>query len=220
MNENRDDRIRESINNIEPAAGARERMLENIQRKAAEQTSKTAQEIPQKTKVLSISKFLKWALPVAACFAIAIIGVNIIPNITNSPSIDNQEVEIANPFVPVSDSSAFAKQLGINIDAPDGATSVAYTIVDNEMANIDFDYTGHSYTLRASEQSGDFSGLNGIAASIEQIDSETDAVLTSIKSSDEIYRKIEWTDGKVRYVLINTDGADPGQMKELYQRVK
>ena len=207
MSEKWEDRIPESIEDIEPSAGAKERMLANIRRKAAEQNAmKVHEPAPQAkaasmNKVTSTSAILKWAMPMAACLVIAI-------------------VQIGNPFVSVEGAQEFKTKLGIVLNAPEGAENVEYTIIDNEMANIDFNYAEHSYTLRASKQGGDFSGLYGTDAGSEQIDSSTDALLTAIRSEEEIYRKLEWTDGKIRYVLLNTDGADPEQMKEIYKKVK
>lgn len=217
MSENMDNRIRESIESIEPREGARERMLANIRSKAEAQVK--PQEKTVKTKMIPINKILKWALPIAACAAIVIIGVKLLPNGSTASENDGSVVEIANPFEPVESASVFAEKLGIELDAPDGASNVEYTLVDGNMANIDFEYSGHFYTLRASGQSGDFSGLNGIDAGTEQIDSASNAVLTAIRSGDEIYRKIEWTDGEINYVLINTDGADAGQMREIYGKI-
>ena len=220
MSEKWEDRIHESIEEWEPPAGAKERMLANIRRKAAEQNAMRADEPASRAKVLSINPMLKWLMPLAACFVIAVIGVNFMSKNTPAPSTDTPDVQIANPFVPVEGAQEFEKRLGIVLDAPEGAENTEYTVVDNEMANIDFDYAGHSYSLRASGQSGDFSGLYGTDAGSEQIDSSTDAALTAIRSGDDIYRKLEWTDGKVRYLLINTDGADPEQMIEIYQKIR
>lgn len=52
MKENRDEHIRESINKIEPAEGAKERMLANIKRKAAEQViAENAESKPEKQNI-------------------------------------------------------------------------------------------------------------------------------------------------------------------------
>lgn len=219
--------IKSSIEQIEPADGARERMLANIKRKAAEQTAEQTEPTanPQKAKILPVRRFLNWALPIAACFVIAIAGTALLSN-RQTPS-DTQEsvltgpgVELANPFQPVENAAAFKERLGIELNAPEGAENTEYTIIDGELADIWFEYRDHAYTLRASRQSGDFSGLNGISAGTEQIDAKTDAALETIRSGDEFYRKITWTDGAVTFILINTDGADAETMKQLYDAVK
>lgn len=215
-------RFKSSVDGIEPAEGARERMLANIKRKAeAQATAKAEAEAPSaKAKIIPIKRIIKWALPVAACFVIAIIGVKVMPNVINPSTTQDPVVELANPFLPVENASAISEQLGIEIDAPMGAENVEYTICDGEMANIYFEYDGNSYTLRASRQSGDFSGLNGTPAGAEIIDAQNDAVLEAVRSGDEIYRKITWTNGEVTFILINTDGTDEETMKQLYEAIK
>jgi len=223
VNENKNDIIREAVNKIEPAEGARDRMLANIKRKTEEQTIRNdAKAESDNLKILSIKHIMKWAIPIAACFLIAVIGGKGMQNTikTSDPSSTGIDVQISNPFVSVDNADQFDEILGISIDAPAGTENVAYSIVDNEMADIGFDHEGHGYKMRASKVSGDFSGVNGIEAKTEQIDAKNDAVLTVIRSGDEFYRKITWTDGKVNYVLTNTDGALDNEMKAVYQKLK
>ena len=63
MSEKWEDRIHPSIEKIEPSDGAKERMLANIRRKAAEQNTMQAHEPEPKTKVLSINTMMKWIMP-------------------------------------------------------------------------------------------------------------------------------------------------------------
>ena len=68
MNENKDEHIRDALGSIEPAVGAKERMLNNIKKKAAaQQESPVTSQPQQKPKVISFTKITKWVLPVAAC---------------------------------------------------------------------------------------------------------------------------------------------------------
>ena len=224
MSDNRDDRFRESINNIEPAAGAKERMLENIRRKAAEQPTETQQEIQQKThqkaKIVSFNKILKWAMPIAACFVIAVVGVTYMLPLFNQQTPSESGEQIPNPFVTVNSASDIEDALGFSVDAPQEAENVEYSILDGKMADIYFSIDDHAYSLRASAQSGDFSGLYGIEAKIEQLDSEKNAVLTVIRSGDDLFTKITWTDGKVNYVLSNTDGASESEVKAVFDDIR
>lgn len=224
MNENMHDCIRESIDTIEPTEGARDRMLANIKRKAKEQTVRD--DVGSKSeisKVLPFNRIIKWALPIAACFVIAVIGVTALPKIMHSseqPNPDSGINMIVNPFVTVDSADQFDQVLGIAIDAPAGADNVEYSIVDNKMADIVFDFEGHVYNIRASKVGGDFSGLNGIEAKTEQIDARNNAVLTVIRSGDEFFRKITWTDGSVTFILSNTDGTSDDEMNAVYDKIK
>ncbi|MCR4646204.1 MAG: hypothetical protein K5695_12485 [Oscillospiraceae bacterium] len=220
---NKDERIRRSIDEIEPAEGARERMLANISRKAAEQTApEDTKSKPGTVKVLPFKRIMKWAMPIAACFVIAVIGVTVMNNTikTTEPFGTEDNVQIANPFAGVDNAAEFERVLGISIDAPKGAENVEYSIVDNEMADIVFDFEGHCYNIRASKAGGDFSGLNGIEEKTEQIDAKHNAMLTVIRSGDEFYLKITWTDGQTTFILSNTDGASEDELKAVYERVK
>lgn len=220
MSENKNDCIRKSIDNIEPAAGARERMLENIRRKAAEQTADTVQEVPQKSKVLSINKFLKWAMPIAACFVIAVVGFTYILPLFNQTTPSESVVQNPNPFMTVYSANEIETVLGFSIDAPQGAENVEYSIRDGSMASIAFEYEEHFYIFCASKQNGDFSGLYGDKIAEEQIDSQTSALLETVRNGETDCYKLTWTDGKVTYILTNTDGAAVNDMKAIYSSVK
>ena len=108
MNETENNRIREALEQIEPAEGARERMLANIRRKAAqasENESAPSAINPSATQADTtvsgelrdtaknetapnrrITAILRWAVPAAACLIIVIIGaVQLFPR-NNKPS--------------------------------------------------------------------------------------------------------------------------------------
>ncbi len=220
MNENRDALIRETIDRIEPSDGARERMLANIRRKAERQAA--APEGTGKTSVSASLRLKRWTLPIAACLVIAVASAAFLPKLFHSgddPGLTTggpDLTQITNPFVQVEDAAAIEQALDIRVDAPDGAEDVVYSVVDGEIADISFLYGDHGYTLRASRQGGDFSGLYGQPVTEEQIDSANDAVYVALREGEESSSKITWTDGKITYVLLNTDGADADAMQRLY----
>ena len=221
MNEISEERIRESLNEIEIPAGAKERMLANIRRKAADQTCPEEYRSgnPEGPVKMPSKRIIKWALPIAACFAAVVIGTVIMPKIIHSPKPGNN-LEIANPFVSVENASRFEEVLGITADAPEGAENVQYRILDARIADVLFDMKAHSFTLRASKVRGDFSGLYGTEERTELIDSESSAVLTVIRCGDELYRKVTWTDGKTVFILSNTDGASDEEIAAVYGKMK
>lgn len=221
MNERRDDRFHETIDGIEPETGAKERMLENIKRKAAMQVDdEQKSHNPPEKKILPFNKVMKMALPIAACFVIAVIGiVKIVPLLNNTLTRPGDDVQISDPFVTVDSAKDFEK-LGIYIDAPEGAIDTSYTILDGEIADITFTVDNHEYTIRASKQSGDFSGIYGDTVASNKIDSETDATLETIRASDEILYKLSWTNGSVHFILFNIDGASAESVTAIYQAIK
>ncbi len=213
MNENNS--FKEIIDKIEPEDGARERMLNNIKRKAAEQQA--AQKSAKKSS--AFMKIARWALPAAACSAIAVVGFNVVPRLV-SPPIESSGVEIPNPFQTVNSADDFEQQLHFRADAPAGSEDTAYSILDGSIAQVDFIYGGKSYTLRASRQSGDFSGINGTLIKSDKIDAQTDAVLDTIRGTDYNYFKLKWTNGAVTFILSNGDETTAESITEIYQKIK
>lgn len=220
MKENKEDRFRESIENIEPEAGAKERMLENIRRKAELQEKELF--TPQKTEKKGnpfYKKIVKIALPVAACFMIAIIGILKIVPMFGGISTEPGFVQTPASIVAV-DSAKDFEELGIAIDAPEDSDTVSYAIIDGKIAEICFTLDNHRYFVRASKQSGDFSGVNGNLVTSDKFDSETDATLDILKSGDTTFYKLSWTDGETNFILASTDGASAESMRSVYQKIK
>lgn len=205
-----DNQIKNSIENITPSEGAEQRMYKNILQKAAREEARTRQK-------KSPMRILRIAIPAAACLCIAVIGISHINFPGKPPVSDPSEsfgVEAESPFWEVSSAEEF-KKIGIEIDAPDGSENIYYVIIDGKMASVDFDKDGHNYMYRASEQSGDFSGIYGDEISREPLDSETGAVLITQSGAEVDYMKIFWTDGKINYYLCNTDGANAEELKKI-----
>lgn len=192
INLDNNETIRSAINDIIPADGAKERMLANIKRKSIAANQKPT------------INFAKWAAPLAACLAavvITVVGVKVIPTFNKSPSV-SEPTKVGSPTRLVDSAAAFAEELGISIDAPEGSKNVQYMIIDDEVADISFVYNDIDYTLRASKQNGDFSGINGTAVLSELIGENNNAMLTVVTDiSNETYLKLEWNDGKTRCIL-------------------
>lgn len=211
--------IKRSIDNIEPADGARERMLRNIRQKAAEQQNAKETQDTSKPKAIPLNRIIKWALPAAACLVIAAVGIGVVPRLVSPIVESGSEVEIANPFQTVNSADEFEEQLKFRIDAPGGSEDIAYSILDGEIAQVDFNYGGNSYTLRASKQSGDFSGINGTVIKYDKIDAANDAVLETIRGQFNYY-KLTWTDGAVTYILANNTEISADDITGVYEIIK
>ncbi|MGN0670309.1 MAG: hypothetical protein ACI4JZ_07145 [Oscillospiraceae bacterium] len=219
MSEQNNNPIRKSIDNIEPAEGARERMLRNIKQKAANQQPVQAEETKSR-KPIPFGSIMKWALPAAACFAVLIVGISVIPK-QNTPPVDSSEgVMVGNPFGDDLTAEELQEQLGFSVDLPEEAENAAYNILDGNIANISFEYGGSSYLLRASKQSGDFSGINGTLIKSDKIDAANDAVLETIRGTDYNYFKLTWTDGAVTYILANNTEISAEDITEIYEKIK
>ncbi len=209
-------KIKESIDAIEPEAGAKERMYQNILKKAQQQANPVEEPPIQKNRPI---RFIRYALPIAACFCLLVIGIaRIIPDNTLFNPSEN-DVQGGNPFVEVENAEAF-NALSITLEAPAGAQKVSYAIIDSNIAEIQFELDGKSYLARASAQDGDFSGLNGQELSQETIDAKNSAVLTEVQTDLYTYYKIVWTNGKIKYCLSGTDGAAREQVIAVYDALK
>ena len=208
-------KIKESIDAIEPEAGAKERMYQNIMKKAQQTVPVEKPAEPKKKPI----PFVRYALPIAACLCLVMIGVaKFLPG--NTPMRpDESNVQGGNPFVEVENAEAF-KALSVTLDAPEGAQETSYAIIDGKIAEIQFELDGKSYLARASAQEGDFSGLNGEDRSQETIDAKNNAVLTEVQTDLQTYYKIVWTNGKINYCLYGTDGADKSQVLAVYESLK
>lgn len=221
------DDVKESIEGITPRDGGKERMYDNILRKAEKERRYRGR----------MDGVLRYAMPVAACLCVviagAVYGINKnnnaglgdagTLNATSEQNIGDEIVMGGNPFADVDGADAFW-ELGINLDAPSGAENISYSIIDGEIAHISFELDGHEYILRASYQSGDFTGIYGEEMSAEIIDAKSSACLYVIEDRDKNYIKVHWSDGKINYYLANTDGADEEAVKnisiELIDRAK
>ncbi len=206
------ERIKNSIDKIEPESGTKERMYQNILKKAAKA------EQPK----MSPAKVARIALPIAACVCIVIFGITklspetdiIDPGETTSPN-----VMLGSPVIDVENASDFAT-LGITIDAPEGAENITYAIIDGEIASVKFSLGGHSYRLRASA-SGDPSGMNGEILSHEQIENGGDAELVTmdVLGIGEC-KLVKWTSDGIYFSIYNSDGAADDELRAVFEKIK
>ncbi len=202
--------IKNSIDNIEPASGARDRMYRNIMKKAQQAEPAPS---PEKKPI----PIRRYALPIAACLCLVILGF---AHFLSSPAAPDDEIVLGgSPFETVESADAF-KELSVTLDAPADAQNVSYAIIDGKIADIQFTLDGRSYTARASAQEGDFSGLEGQVQSQESVDAKTDAVLSVVKSDGADYCRLDWTNGKIKYCLYGTDGAGKAQVLSAYEALK
>ncbi len=204
------EKIKNSIDKIEPESRAKERMYQNILKKAAK---------AEKPK-MSPAKAARIALPIAVCLCIVILGVTRLT--PGSGVVDNpgeSTVLGGNPYVEVDDASAFAP-LGISVDAPEDALDKSYAIIGGDIAEVSFSLDGHSYRLRASK-SGDISGMNGEIISREPIENGGDAELVTLKV-DGVgeCRLVEWTSDGVNFSLSNSDGAAGDELRAVFEKIK
>lgn len=166
------DRIKKAMDHIEPSDAAKDRMYRNILKKASAQTEeKTAK------SHFSPARIARFAPPVAACLCIVVLGVTrFLPGgVPDDTVIDDPPVLEGNPYAEAESAEDFFS-LGITLDAPSEAENKQYAVIGGELCEVEFDYSGHSYTLRAAKD-GDPSGINGQKLSQEPVENGGNASL-------------------------------------------
>ena len=217
--------IREEIDRIEPADGAKERMLRNIRQKAEEQQNTQVQG-SARSKAIPFGKIARWAAPLAACLVIAVVGIAVfrqqsVPVAPVEPSEPlESSVMVGSPFSDEMSPEKLCAQFGLDFSIPDGSENVVCYIMDGNIGDVRFEIGGSSYILRFSEQSGDFMGINGTPLSSEKIDASTNAVLDTIENVEYPIYKISWTNGKINYILSNNGETDAETIKAIYEEIK
>ncbi len=85
----------------------------------------------------------------ALCFALAVCAAGCAAKTS----------EIPNPMEELPSAEDFA-ELGVSIDAPEGATDVKYFIISGKLAQVSFTLDGRDFTYRcADEDEGDITGV-------------------------------------------------------------
>ena len=201
-------KIQEAIEGITPEDGAKERMYGNILRKAQQETKSRKKPLV----------FAGYAVA-AAGLCLMIVGAVFLYSQTRENPEEGGNVAIANPIVEVDSAEAFL-DMGIRMDAPAGSSDVAYTVINGEIACVDFSWEGHSYTLRASVLEEDFSGLYGRETEPEILDSQQNAVMDAVDIDGNLCYRVFWNDGEIRFILSNRDGADAEALRGVYELLK
>lgn len=204
MNENE---MKKAFDEIEPEAGAQERMYANILKKAAAQKENQAfakeieiNDVPQKHRTIPL---WRWG-SLAACFAIVVAVSLTLPKLFAPAEQDPPPVMAGSPIQDVSGAQDF-ETLGFTIDAPNGAEHISYCILDGEIAQVSFSLEGYQYTYRAAMLDGDFSGTNGEAIGSISLDAKYDAVLDRLPLG--VWRA-HWNRDGISFYLTSGNGAD------------
>ena len=229
--------VQETLDSIEPAEGAKERMYANILRKASAQET-PIQEAAANASVnrkrsgkVTLLRLTRWALPVAACLVLLIVGAIKLSGHKPSDIIDTQGgdptdsafaggAQQPSGITEYGSSEALKKATGLEVLAPQGSEEVLYCSVGTDIAEVSFTVSGKQYTLRASKRDDDFSGLYGEEINHTVADKENGAVLTALRDEGVTFNKIEWKAGDTNYVLMNTDGAGLNGIMAVYKMVK
>lgn len=206
--------IKRSMENITVSDEARDRMYDNIMKKAS----------AEKKKPIMMYRTIGLA---AACIAVicaaAALGISNTDNIS-VPDTTETSSETAHTVTHAPSGGELAalpftedytiddiKAAGLDITLPDGAEVIFCNIWKDGQLDVRFSLNGHDYYYSAAETEGDFSGIYGIVSESENI-SDTNAVLDT---TSEGYFKSRWNGEKYYYCFSNTDGTDKDDMISL-----
>lgn len=206
--------IKRSMENITVSDEARDRMYENIMKKAS----------AEKKKPIIMYRTIGLA---AACIAVicaaAALGISNTDNIS-VPDTTEMSSETAHTVTPAPSGGELAalpftedytiddiKAAGLDITLPEGAEVIFCNIWKDGQLDVRFSLNGHDYYYSAAETEGDFSVIYGIVSESENI-SDTNAVLDT---TSEGYFKSRWNGEKYYYCFSNTDGTDKDDMISL-----
>ena len=209
--------IKRAFDEIEPEAGAQERMYANILKKAAaqkenapgEQTA-TVKHAETAQKHRSFPAWRRWS-GLAACLVFVLaIGI-VLPRMKDQNGPSDPPVLGGSPFEDVTGPEDFEK-LGFSIDAPAEAENTSYCIYDGTIARVDFTLDGHAYTYEAAKLDGNFSCAGGEAVGSAALNAEYNATLDRL--SPDTWRA-HWSSGGVSYYLTNFDGAEEASITDV-----
>lgn len=206
--------IKRSMENITVSDEARDRMYENIMKKAS----------AEKKKPIIMYRTIGLA---AACIAVicaaAALGISNTDNIS-VPDTTEMSSETAHTVTPAPSGGELAalpftedytiddiKAAGLDITLPEGAEVIFCNIWKDGQLDVRFSLNGHDYYYSAAETEGDFSGIYGIVSESENIP-DTNAVLDT---TSEGYFKSRWNGEKYYYCFSNTDSTDKDDMISL-----
>lgn len=121
---------------------------------------------------------------------------------TPAPAHTQESAGIPNPMQEVANAAAFS-DIGISMDAPEGATDVKYYIINNELAQVNFTLGGFDYTYRASKTQTDISGVFDTFADAFFMDYEADGATftAAAQNASAGGRLVTWSAGGVNYSL-------------------
>ena len=204
--------IKRSMENITVSDEARDRMYDNIMKKAS----------AEKKKPIMMYRTIGLA---AACIAVicaaAALGISNTDNIS-VPDTTETSSETAHTVTHAPSGGELAalpftedytiddiKAAGLDITLPEGAEVISCNIWKDGQLDVRFSLNGHDYS--AAETEGDFSGIYGIVSESENIP-DTNAVLDT---TSEGYFKSRWNGEKYYYCFSNTDGTDKDDMISL-----
>lgn len=138
--------------------------------------------------------------------------------ITGCAAAKENKTEIPNPMVEVEGSEAF-QEVGANIEAPAGAENSKYYIINDEVAEIQFQFNEAWYSYRASGLRDDISGVYDTPVDGKEIELTVGTKDIDIEALSEGGRLAEWGWEPVEYSLYTADDVEDDVVRSLVKQL-
>ena len=129
---------------------------------------------------------------------------------------------LPNPMREVTDVLAF-ETLGVHMVAPAKGENVRFFIINDEVADMEFQLDGVSYTWRASNTAADFAGIferfregSDITVAYDAPDASSEAVIRTTESGG---RLSQWKWGKTNYTLHTASEVDDSAITDITKQL-
>ena len=162
------------------------------------------------------------AFPLALIIAVAVVVALVVTLGRRHGNTEGtkETVEIADDYLEVASADEVYELIGIRVTPPDEAKDLKFIILGGEVAEVDLNYLGHAYQLRASRRDGELITIDAEEAWKETVDNSTDAVLVTLLTDYERIMRIKWTEEEIHFVLVNSDGAEKDDAVKVYAAFK
>lgn len=168
------------------------------------------------------NNFYKRIVPLAACLAVAAVGVLTVPKIIEKPA-DNEFVQGTNQIIEVGSAAELSDMLGFKINVPEyipfDSDSITYISFWNEVGEIDFESGDKTLVYRKGlAKDGDVSG------DYNQYDTEKTVSFNNtdvtIKGNGGEYNLAVWTKGDYAYSVSISYGVSEDEIMKVVENVE
>jgi len=135
---------------------------------------------------------------------------------TGATTVGEDGTELVNPVVSVTGPDDFSSDLGFSVDAPAEATDKEYTILNGNLAQVNFTEGEAVYILRASAPEANMAGIFGTVASTEEIQgtlADGSAVAIAVSVYEDSTMVAEWYVGELAYSLSTVAGISQDEFQ-------
>lgn len=198
----------EIMEKVEVTDEMRKRILSNISEKASK----------RKNKVISFPNW-RYLSTLAACVAIVLLCVTVLPGILNTKEHNEDNVAIGNGIIECEDIAELSQYAGFKMneitDIPFDVVEHTYTWWFDEIAQIEYVGNGNTITYRVAKSEDDISGdYNDYTQTREEMFKNNKVTMKG--NEDKVYVAI-WQSGEYSYAICSSNGISYSEMKAIIE---